>query len=163
MKIVALLVITVFTQETRGQDNDQVDSQAYNILSLMGGAEKAYMMSGLIDNFEKEAYQIVQLDQCKINGQAVERDSQKIAMHEIFDMIAGVETGAIIASSLLVPNDDDESKDFQQNKYFANETMELFKKNSKSLFHRDELPYSFGFFLYVSILLTICSYCFLYT
>ena len=60
----------------------------------------------------------------------MERDSQKIAMHELFDMMAGVETGAIIASSLLVPNDDPDTMEFQKNKYFANDTMNLFKQNT---------------------------------
>ena len=51
-------------------------------------------------------------------------------MHELFDMMAGVETGAIIASSLLVPNDDPDTIEFQKNKYFANDTMNLFMQNT---------------------------------
>ena len=40
-------------------------------------------------------------------------------MHEMFDLIAGSETGAIIASTLVIPNDDPKTMDAQKNKYFS--------------------------------------------
>ena len=39
------------------------------------------------------------------------RESELISMPELFDMISGSETGAIIASTLVVPNDDAKTKD----------------------------------------------------
>lgn len=84
-------------------------------------------------------------------------------MHELFDMIAGVETGAIIASSLLTPNEDPETFETQKNKYFANHTMKFFQENTKSLYHRNSMPHSFEFFLYAFIIGTICSYSYLYS
>jgi len=42
-----------------------------------------------------------------------------MAMPELFDMIAGSETGAIIATTLALPNDDMNTNTIQPNKYFA--------------------------------------------
>jgi len=39
-----------------------------------------------------------------------ERESQRVAMPEIFDMIAGSETGAMIGATLVIPNDDPATK-----------------------------------------------------
>jgi patatin-like phospholipase/acyl hydrolase len=36
----------------------------------------------------------------------INRPTEKIAMPELFDLIAGSETGAIIAATLVIPNDD---------------------------------------------------------
>ena len=52
---------------------------------------------------EQKAYQTAIRDQCQ---EIQKRESEKIAMPELFDMIAGSETGAIIASSLMLKNDD---------------------------------------------------------
>ena len=56
----------------------------------------------------------------------VTRDSKKVAMHELFDMISGSETGALIASFLVVPNDNAETKDIQANKFFAENATDFF-------------------------------------
>jgi len=40
-----------------------------------------------------------------------EREIEKIAIPELFDMIAGSETGAIIGSFLSIANDDIKNKD----------------------------------------------------
>jgi hypothetical protein len=59
------------------------------------------MVARLIGYMENYAYLIAKRD-CHIK----ERTSEKIAMHELFDMIAGSESGAIIASSLMLKNPD---------------------------------------------------------
>ena len=64
------------------------------------------MTAAMIDHMENTAYELAIRDQCIDT-----RDSQKVAMHELFDMISGVESGAIIASSLLIKNDDEKTKD----------------------------------------------------
>jgi hypothetical protein len=72
-----------------------------NILSLDAASYKAYLTATFIDYMEDKSYEIATRDSC-----IEPRSKQKVAMHEMFDMIAGSETGAVIASSLLVPNDD---------------------------------------------------------
>jgi len=57
------------------------------------------MSAQFIQLMEKKAYYIAKDKYC------IERPEEKIAMPELFDMIAGSETGAIIASSLVIPND----------------------------------------------------------
>lgn len=51
-------------------------------------------------------------------------------MTELFDMISGSETGAIIAASLVIPQDDDPTK----NKYFSTEAVKFFNKNLDILY-----------------------------
>lgn len=61
-------------------------------------------------------------------------------MPELFDLISGSETGAIIAASLNVPvpmderTKEDAYHNVQINKFFANETSSLFQKNAKNLY-----------------------------
>jgi hypothetical protein len=69
-------------------------------LSLDGALYKAPMTAGLVQFIEKRAYNSAIRDNCL----AEERDIKKIAMTELFDMISGSETGAIIAASLVIPN-----------------------------------------------------------
>jgi hypothetical protein len=57
------------------------------------------MVARFIGYMENYAYLIATRD-CNIT----KRDTGKMAMHELFDMIAGSESGAIIASSLLLKN-----------------------------------------------------------
>ena len=57
------------------------------------------MVARLIGYMENYAYLIAKRD-CHIT----KRTSEKMAMHELFDMIAGSESGAIIASSLMLKN-----------------------------------------------------------
>jgi hypothetical protein len=61
-------------------------------------------------------------------------------MPELFDMIAGSETGAVIATSLVLPNDDEATKATQPNKYFATTAKEFFEKNSDVLYHDRQMP-----------------------
>ena len=53
-------------------------------------------------------------------------------MPEIFDMITGSETGAIIASTLVVKNDDSSSA--QENKYWARDASTYFVENIDTLY-----------------------------
>jgi len=72
----------------------------YNILVLEAANYQALMTSDFINFLEIIAYYSARSQYC-----IPERASGKIAMPEIFDMIAGSETGAIIGSTLVIPND----------------------------------------------------------
>ena len=84
----------------------------YRILSLDSATYSGLMTAEFVSFMEKKAYLIARSLKC-----LTERESERVAMHELFDMIAGSETGAIIASSLVVPHDDASSP--QKNKYWA--------------------------------------------
>lgn len=62
---------------------------------------------------EQYAYNVARRDLC-----IPERESKRIAMPELFDMISGSETGAIIATSLVLPKED-KDRDTTNNKFFA--------------------------------------------
>lgn len=73
-------------------------------MSLDSARYKGLMTTKMLEYMEMKSYQTAIRDGC-----LPERESGKIAMHELFDMIAGSETGAIIASTLLLKNDDPET------------------------------------------------------
>jgi patatin-like phospholipase/acyl hydrolase len=76
----------------------------YRILSLDSATYSGLMTAEFVSFMEKKAYLIARATKC-----LTKRDDERVAMHELFDMIAGSETGAIIASSLIVPHDDVDS------------------------------------------------------
>jgi len=61
------------------------------------------------------------------------RDTLRVAMPELFDMIAGSETGAIIGSSLVVPASDSKSLG-RYNEHFAESSVDFFQNNAKILY-----------------------------
>jgi patatin-like phospholipase/acyl hydrolase len=86
----------------------------YNILSLDGAKYKGYMTATFVEYMERNAYTAARRDYC-----LPKRDSRKVAMPELFDLIAGSETGAIIASTLVLPNLDAATNSTQKNEHFA--------------------------------------------
>jgi len=107
-------------------------SARYNILSLDGAKYKGYMTAAFVEYMEENAYNSAVRDYC-----LPARDSRRVAMHEIFDMVTGSETGAIIASTLVLPNTDKTSP--QKNMYFATTAREWFEKNTQELYHNQRL------------------------
>jgi hypothetical protein len=79
---------------------------------LEAAGPNAIMTSRFIEFLENLAYfeakKLVCID---------DRPSKKIAMPELFDMIAGSDTGAIIGATISIENTDKTST--QMNKYFA--------------------------------------------
>ena len=84
-------------------------------------------------------------------------------MPELFDMIAGSETGAIIASTLVVKNDDSATMDVQPNKYFARNSMEYFVNNVDFLYKDSSMPLVLKVLITVVVISVVCSFAYLYT
>ena len=93
----------------------------YNILSLDSAKYKGYLTANFVSYMETRAYLTAVRDRC-----LPARDSEKVSMTELFDMIAGSETGAIIGASLVIPNDDSATSATQKNKYFATKSLAFF-------------------------------------
>lgn len=74
------------------------------------------MTAQMVDYMEQKAYVIANRDECK--DPLTERNVKfkRIPMAEMFDMIVGSETGAIIATTLVVPD----AADPKLNKYWGN-------------------------------------------
>jgi len=72
-------------------------------------------------------------------------------MPELFDLIAGSETGAIIASSLVLPNTDAKTKSTQKNAFFADKSKTWFEDNVDTLYHDTNIPAILNFFITVII------------
>lgn len=68
---------------------------------------QGFMTASFVDYMEQNTYISARRDFC-----IASRESERIAMPELFDLIAGSETGAIIASSLVTKNTDPSTMDF---------------------------------------------------
>lgn len=77
------------------------------------------------------------------------RESERISMTELFDMISGSETGAIIATTLNLPNTDPATAATQKNKYFADRAVNFFGNNVDTLYRDSQM----GWFLKFIIIL----------
>jgi patatin-like phospholipase/acyl hydrolase len=77
----------------------QLLNSKFSILSLDSGRYEGYMTARFVSYMEQYAYTVAKRDLC-----IPERASQRISMTELFDMISGSETGAIIASSINLAN-----------------------------------------------------------
>jgi len=89
---------------------------------------------------EKKSYLIARRLYC-----IEERKSKRIAMYELFDMLAGSETGAIIASTLVVPTDDPNAK--LKNKHWSTKSNSFFKENVDVMYQESNMPESIKSFL----------------
>lgn len=69
----------------------------------------------------------------------IKRESEKIAMPELFDIIAGTETGAIIAGSLVLPGKNTSENDFVA--MYAENSKEFYRQHSKNLFVSQEVGF----------------------
>jgi len=58
-----------------------------------------FLTASFVDYMEQNAYYQAHRSYC-----LPERKTERVAMPELFDAIAGSETGAIIASALVIPN-----------------------------------------------------------
>ena len=74
-------------------------TKRYNILSLDSAMYSGFMTASFVDYMEQNAYDSAYRAYC-----IPERESQRVSMPELFDAISGSETGAIIASALVIPN-----------------------------------------------------------
>jgi len=101
------------------------------------------MTAEFVNYMEMYSYTVAKRDYC-----IADRESKRIAMPELFDMIAGSETGAIIGTIINLPNNDTTST--QPNRYFAKDVTDWFENNNPFLYHNPKM--SFGMKLFISIL-----------
>lgn len=79
------------------------------------------MTANFTSYLEQKSYFLARRDKC-----IPKRDEERLSMTELFDIIAGSETGAIIAATLVIPNDDPETKDTIKYKYDSRKAIEFF-------------------------------------
>jgi hypothetical protein len=119
-------------------------SKSYNILSLDSAYYRGYMTANFTSYLEQKSYFVARRDKC-----IPEREDERISMTELFDVIAGSETGAIIAATLVVPNDDPETKDKVKYKYDSRKAIEFFDTNVDVLYTDYKMP------IFVKLLCTV--------
>jgi hypothetical protein len=79
-------------------------------------------------------------------------------MPELFDMIVGSETGAIIASTLVIP-----SLNGKTNKYFAKDAVSFFSDNIDELYVDSRISESYKVFTNVVGIILVCGLVYLIT
>jgi len=124
----------------------------YNILSLDAAKYKGIMTATMVSYMEQYAYTTA-----RSHGYIEERTSGRISMPELFDMVAGSETGAIIATTIVLPNTNTSSRDNQPNKYFADTAVDFFSKNVDILYHDAQMPMLLKFVIILMFSGIVCS------
>lgn len=99
-----LLMVTTLTLVVEGKGGGR-----YNVLSIGSRHYYGLLTARFIDYMEMKAYLIAKSNNCYLTE--AEIANEKIAMTELFDYIAGSDTGAIIAGTMLIKNDDQTSLD----------------------------------------------------
>lgn len=59
-------------------------------------------------------------------------------MAELFDLVAGTSTGSLLATSIVMPNDDTNST--RINKYFAEKAIQVYTEMNSIVFTKFEIP-----------------------
>jgi hypothetical protein len=68
-------------------------------------------------------------------------------MVEFFDMIAGSESGAILASTLVIKNDNENSSSIQANKFFADKVVDFYENQMNNIYKDNELSTKYYFLI----------------
>ena len=146
MFLIISLLIGVSIQQTK-----------YNILSLDSARYKGYITAAFVDHMENRAYNL-SVEHCNMTA----RDSKKVAMHEIFDLVSGSETGAIIASTLALPNLNETTNIEQKNAYFANHTTQWFDNHVDELYKNHIMSGILKFLLTLCVIVLVSGNCYIH-
>ena len=88
--------------------------RTWNVLSLDGGGIRGLITAKVVDYMEKASHDYAVKTYC-----FPERSNGRISMAELFDLVAGTSTGSLLATALVIPNDNEATKKDQVNKFFA--------------------------------------------
>jgi len=100
---------------------------------------QAYLQTKFLEYIEMRSYAIATRN--SDSGRTIKRrKSKKIAIPELFDMIAGSETGAIIASYLSIAIDYKKNEDIQPNKFWAADVSKIFNDHTDLLWFDKQIP-----------------------
>jgi len=121
------------------------EAKNYNILSLDGSGEGGILTAEMVSYMEKRAYRIAeQYAKAKTFCFPANGD-HRIPMHKLFDMVAGSETGAIIAAILAQPKE----KGSKEAKFNASRSIDYFEANTNELYRNSELGAGWKAFIYI--------------
>ncbi|CDW88051.1 patatin [Stylonychia lemnae] len=129
------LAISSVNCQSAGSPNVQAaqnDEEIWNVLSLDGGGIRGIITATVVDYMEKYAY-TYSSKYC-----LPKRESKKVSMAELFDMVSGTSTGSLLASSLVLPNPDKNSP--QINKFFASDALKIYTEFAPEVFQKYQLP-----------------------
>ena len=91
------------------------------------------MTASFVQYLERLAYFEAEEQYC------IKRENQRIAMPELFDVIAGTETGAIIGASLVIPGNGTSPEGLVKN--YAEVSKHFFKEYASKLYVAQELNF----------------------
>ena len=117
----------------------------YNILSLDGAGEGGILTAEMVNYMELRAYRIAEVYTKQKIFCYPKNAEHRVAMYELFDMVAGSETGAIIAGILAEPKE----VGSKEGKNTAANAVEYFRDNTDELYRNSELAVGWKAFIYI--------------
>eukprot|EP00347_Sterkiella_histriomuscorum_P015022 403358603 len=131
--IFTILILTV-KQVLSLEDSEE---EYWNVLSFDGGGIRGLIPSTIVDYMEKYSYNYSREAYCLPER----KDTLKVSMAELFDMISGTSTGSLLATALVLPNNDT-SRD-RVNQYFAEDAIRIYTEYSPIVFTKYVLNWKY--------------------
>ena len=135
--------------------------ETYNILSMDGGGIRGLIPTKVIQFLEKEAFEYAKEQGYDLKNFQYKGQEGKIAMKDLFDMVAGTSTGSIMAAGLAMPvvhevNGKTELSTTDP-QYFADEIIDIYRNDNDKIF--DKHPMGIAVIL---VLMALCFPLFIY-
>lgn len=126
-----------------------INAKKYNILSLDAAKYGGICTSKFVSYMEKRAYYLTREEYSKPKAKRQfcypENKDKSIPMNELFDMVAGSETGAIIAATIAQPA----SAGSQKAKYPAKMATDFFERNLDKMYVDAALGEGYQVLIYI--------------
>ena len=116
------------------------NDEYYNILSMDGGGIRGLIPTKVLQYLEKEAYQYAKEQNYDLTDFQYEGNEGKIAMKDLFDMVAGTSTGSIMAAGFAMPSfktvDGKTELSKKVPEYFADQIIDIYRNDNDKIFDK---------------------------
>ena len=135
---------------------EPVKRQFYNILAVDGGGIRGIIPGVVMKRMEKYAYEYAISKGYKFPRYPGIDD--RIALKDLFDMMAGTSTGSILVSGLAYPD-----KDFlsiKKPQFFADDLLKIYTERGGEIFLQQGLRFThyFVFIIIFAVVFCVCGY-----
>jgi hypothetical protein len=127
-----------------------ISKEYYNILAIDGGGIRGIIPGVILQKIELYAYEYA-----TFKGYTFPKYSgieNKMALKDLFDMMAGTSTGSILASALACPDPDD----MKRPKFFADDALAIYTTRGVDIFKKQGLRTT-QYFLFIVLFAVLNS------
>jgi hypothetical protein len=117
--------------------DEEIPEDTFNILSLDGGGIRGIITAYVVDYMESYAFEYANKEYCYQELEyAPGVDRKQLPMFMLFDLVAGTSTGSLLATAIVLPNNNTAMYPEQKNKFFAEDAIRIYKENGSTVFKK---------------------------